>query len=55
MKKWVYKVITTVGNVITEHQLNSLGLDGWELVTAIEYETDNVMYYFQYIFKKESS
>lgn len=50
-RKIQYKTITKRGDPISEKELNELGEWGWELVSAMEYENEDVAYYFHYIFK----
>jgi hypothetical protein len=56
MKKWEYK---TVNDKLTETQLNSLGEEGWELVSHTAVATSNFLggsgFGQYYVFKREKS
>jgi len=54
MKKWEYKLLKTSPSLTRLEQLNKLGKDGWELVTAIPNIKIGSTYNILYIFKRES-
>jgi hypothetical protein len=54
MKKWEYKVLK-ISPSLKLDELNKLGKDGWELVTAIPNIKIGSTYNILYIFKRGSS